>query len=529
MNSINTEPFIITVTGPSQSGKSLVLNKIEKLALYLKKEGCRFFKPVRVVKETTRDLRVNEIEAIESGKAIDVKHVPKISDECDLVYQTYGVRYGISTAYLKDLLDEGKSPYVVVNDIRAVEELKKVFPKKVLSLFLFRKIPDLIDFQNEAIHRGNVKETEIKERYEKAISIYRMYIENIALFDRVIINAVEYNEDELNKLGKNNLDKQLLNIFRGVFSGQIKLRLNSSVLHSEIPKTFIIAGNSASGKDELVRAIQNLGKLQAEIIPKYTVRIQEKDDDNEMICRLKPNEDLVKNFEKAYQQELAKIDEELNKVPNDFRQNHLKEWEEMRTKIISKVKTGIERFWDEVKQDEDKSNIEEKYFEENNVYINLFDIKNNGKILLNNEQDGTILVEYNDKKYIIYHPLNNENKLYGFELKKTEKNKKYHIVVASNFGVFDILKKYLNQDENDDNVIVVYSHSQISASDYQNNSDDITAIEKVKNFNKYLADYVNNIAYYNHVVIYARSKLKNDKSIDEEELIDQMFRLFRVY
>lgn len=516
--------FIVTVTGPSQSGKSLVLNKIGQLTNLLKKENYNFV-PCRVVKETTRSLRVEEMKSIERGEIIDVKHVDQISNECDLVYQTYGIRYGLSTSYLRQLLEEGKTPYVVVNDIRAVEELKKVFPGKVLSLFLFRKIPDLLDFQNEAIVRGNVKENEIKDRYEKAISIYRMYIENIALFDRVILNAIEYDDNTLNNLGQNIIDKQLINIFKGVFSGKIKLRLNSSILHSNTPKTFVIAGNSASGKDQLVRAIQNLGKLQADIIPKYTVRIQEKDDENEMICRLKPNEDLIKKYDEEYKQELFEIENALKKVPLIIKDRFRNEWEEMHTKIVSKLSLGIDRFWNEVKRNENNPNLELEYFQLNDEYIDLFEVKSKGNLIRKNSKDGTILVDYDNKRYIIYHPGTNEKKLYGFEVKYTKVNGKYHVVVASNYGVFDLLKSALGEE----NVVVVYAHSQISASDYQENSDDSTALEKVKNFNNRLLDYVENIAYYNHVVIYAQSKLKNEKSIEEEELIDQMFRLFRVY
>ena len=96
----------------------------------------------------------------------------EISEDCDLVYQTYGKRYGIKTQELRTLLDEGKFPYAVVNDIRSVEALKKAFPNRVLSIFLFRKIPDLSDFRVGAENRGNVSEEQIQERYAKAVAMF---------------------------------------------------------------------------------------------------------------------------------------------------------------------------------------------------------------------------------------------------------------------------------------------------------------------------------------------------------------------
>lgn len=51
------------------------------------------------------------------------------------------------------------------------------------------------------------------------------------------------------------------------------------------PKLFIVVGSPASGKDELIRAINSLGKLHADIVPKHTDRYWRFEDGNEMICK----------------------------------------------------------------------------------------------------------------------------------------------------------------------------------------------------------------------------------------------------
>ncbi|MBD5131202.1 MAG: hypothetical protein HDT28_01195 [Clostridiales bacterium] len=518
----NHKPFLITLTGPSQSGKSLVLQKIANLPSILNSHGY-VFNPELVKKKTTREYRIEEMTALDDGQEIDVEHVDVIPQECDLVYQSYGMRYGLDTKQIAKLLRDGKYPYVVVNDIRAVEELKEEFPNRVLSIFLFRKIPDLIDFTNEAKIRGNVSEAEVNARYEKAIAIYRMYIENIALFDKVLLNAIEYDNDTLHNPEKNIIDKQLFNIIRGVLDGKVQLRRNSAALHSTIPKTFILAGNAASGKDELIRAVKDLGRLQAEIIPKYTVRRQEKDDEEEMICCTIPNRNILKSLEAEYQQDKRRILHELNKVSLEVQHRFRKEWEEMKRKIIANIQDGKSRFWDMV---ESKSgNDVENLFELNGTYKDLVHIKNNGEIV-GIEDDDTILVKYNDVKYVIYHAKGKKDKLYGCIVRPARRKiGKYRVLVASQYGVFNLFKRELGND----NVAVIYAHSQISETEFASNIKDAAVAEKREKFNEYLNDYVENIVYYDHVVIYAKSHLTSEQSIRDEELIDQMFRLFRVY
>lgn len=55
------------------------------------------------------------------------------------------------------------------------------------------------------------------------------------------------------------------------------------------PRLFIVVGNPASGKDELISAVNILGSLHAEIVPKYTNRTWRAGDDVEMICEWIPD------------------------------------------------------------------------------------------------------------------------------------------------------------------------------------------------------------------------------------------------
>lgn len=177
---------IITLTGTAHCGKSLIGG------IFMKYED-EYFKPIRVAKYTTRKPRANDE---------DVECVPKIPRECDLVYEQYGVRYGIQLEELYSYLEEGKTPIIVINDVRAVEDLKSVFGSLVRSIFLYRRPAVYEEFYEEEKERADGKtddediEKNARTRYEKAQAIYRIYIENIHLFDKVILNAFSIEDTE---------------------------------------------------------------------------------------------------------------------------------------------------------------------------------------------------------------------------------------------------------------------------------------------------------------------------------------------
>lgn len=47
---------------------------------------------------------------------------------------------------------------------------------------------------------------------------------------------------------------------------------------------FVIVGGNNSGKDEIIRAVQDLGGLHAQMIPKFTSRARQEDDGKEIRC-----------------------------------------------------------------------------------------------------------------------------------------------------------------------------------------------------------------------------------------------------
>ncbi|MAX27487.1 MAG: hypothetical protein CMJ19_23565 [Phycisphaeraceae bacterium] len=174
MHNLQTTPRLITITGPSQAGKSTAIE-------IFKHHKNTYFKPVSIPKYTTRPPRPDD-------RPEEVIHVKKLPNKLDLVYQQYDYRYGLSSNEILNQLRNGYSPIIVLNDVRLITEVKRLFGTLVLSLFLYRKTPQIKEFFLDAINRGDENTEELEKRFKKAYAIYRIYIENIYLFDSVLIN-----------------------------------------------------------------------------------------------------------------------------------------------------------------------------------------------------------------------------------------------------------------------------------------------------------------------------------------------------
>lgn len=216
-------PYVITLTGASQCGKSRVIEILHQLGndpIY----SNRDFHPVTFQKYTTRDFRDYEISAIKDNRGDSLDQKPVIGRwnecenldndqlrykrmaafkklKCDLAYEQYGVRYGLKLDDLYTFLKKGQTPIVVLNDVRTVEDIKTKLGGQCFSLFIFREAPNKEHFIKIGKERNEpVDKTEI--RFKKAENIYRIYIENIHIFDKLILNVGDDTES-LEKILRN--------------------------------------------------------------------------------------------------------------------------------------------------------------------------------------------------------------------------------------------------------------------------------------------------------------------------------------
>ena len=418
--------------GPSQSGKSFVIKKFIN-------NTCTGFIPQLVPKQATRELRDEEKQAIARGEIIDVEHVDKIT--ADLCYQTYGMRTGVGIDTLLSVANSGRVPIVVINDIMAIAKLKRECYKRdkdicVLSVFLFRRIPIRKEFFRESRRRGNVNKEETAQRFDKAKTVYRIYIENMHMFDFVMLNTVKYNKNKIAS-GDTIVDQQIRSIRDNIILKNIAPRQRAN---REKPLLYVISGNGASGKDELIEATYAMGKLYAEVLPKYTSRNQDGDDGPELICQ-------------------------------------------------------------------------------NNICGDGF--------VTNPDYEAYVLRrKENPDKYWTY--LANGSFEYSFDIERLRQSlASGHSVVMA---LSDIPTIERLMEEFPEQVVTIYCNSQISEKEFlKKHGNGEIAKGKLKAFKEKIRDFINNYMLYKHVVIYAENELGHDSDARQEELIDQLFRIFRAY
>lgn len=138
------------------------------------------FEPVTVTKYSTRHPRQDDRD--------EIRCVAEIPAQCDLVYEQYGVRYGFSRTDLVEKLRQGLSPIVIVNDVRTVGDLRRMLGPIATSAYIFRSAPSLEKLVSLGEARGAALD-EYHQRFQKAQAIHRIYIENIHLFDHVVLNV----------------------------------------------------------------------------------------------------------------------------------------------------------------------------------------------------------------------------------------------------------------------------------------------------------------------------------------------------
>lgn len=169
-------PRVITLTGASGSGKSTAID-------YFLDANGEDYKPELLKKFKTRPKRESESHN-EDGLFTD-----RIPQDCDLVYEQYGSRYGLTLRGVYDKISNGITPIIIVNDVRVVQDIKSALGPCVISVYLFRETPSIELYQKLSNARYNVDNSDTLVRFNKANAVYRIYIENIDLFDHVILNS----------------------------------------------------------------------------------------------------------------------------------------------------------------------------------------------------------------------------------------------------------------------------------------------------------------------------------------------------
>jgi len=165
-------PLAIVIFGASGSGKSTLMREIGSIGA-----------PASIhCKGTDRPAR--QYDGDEIRCLTDV-----LSDEYDYVYSQYGHKYGIQKKQIDDAISQGRIHFIICNDIKTIEDLKRDYGHQVRVVFLRFDAPrdTLLAIQTAR----NISDDEVDLRVQKIHILNQTFVDRSELFDQVIINKFD--------------------------------------------------------------------------------------------------------------------------------------------------------------------------------------------------------------------------------------------------------------------------------------------------------------------------------------------------
>lgn len=163
---------IFVIAGAVSSGKKDLVNAMSLM------EKSRV---VSYKKVTTRPKNI--------GDKDDLRHISGISKKFNVTYEKQGHKYGISTSEIWELLSKGKIVLLVASDNDTIEKIVDEFGDICTVLYLHANYN--IDVIKRDLQKKDLSESEIKKRLSGIDELYKIYVENMKLFDHVLLNTSE--------------------------------------------------------------------------------------------------------------------------------------------------------------------------------------------------------------------------------------------------------------------------------------------------------------------------------------------------
>jgi guanylate kinase len=285
------------LTGASGCGKTTLLNR---LCAKTVASADSVLKAVKAPKYSERERRSDED---------DITHDPIIElGEYDIAYFINGRRYGIKTREIHRLLDDGLNPFIILSDFRVIARLKNIFGDQAKSIYISSAInPEkleriqqerygfspnsaqqvLLSRQFARLNSAAILESwhqvfevvaefnqdwknyipEIQStqiRAQKIRSFHTRYIDNLHLFDHVILNHTEDKPEEMTKQARNII------LHSAEYSRYRKQRA--------YPPIFVVAAASGAGKGTLMEMLNLIGRDRISITSKLARRLPKEGD-----------------------------------------------------------------------------------------------------------------------------------------------------------------------------------------------------------------------------------------------------------
>jgi guanylate kinase len=211
------------------------------------------------------------------GLEDDTQFEREISDSTfDFVYPYHLNRYGIKASDISEILSTGRNAFVVVSPPRVVRSIKRYFGPLAVSIYLHSnraevQLEEIVARRHAAIGGGSQEtklEEEVKKRTINLRVMRRQYVDNIDLYDHVLLNTAS--------------PADLLSQLSGVVYFYSKNpTLTRRRVNGEVA-IFLLCAPPSSGKGTLSEALRLMGTSYISNVTKVTDRAPRDNDGSEI-------------------------------------------------------------------------------------------------------------------------------------------------------------------------------------------------------------------------------------------------------
>ena len=172
LEQLSPQPMMMVLSGPSGVGKDAVLSRIRELG----------YSQHIVVTATTRTIRPTEKDGVDYIFLDQGAFDKKVADNEFLEWaEVYGNCYGVPKDQVREAISSGQD-VIIKADVQGAATIKKLNP---YGVFVFLAPPSFQDLEK----RLRVRKTEAQIDFERRLETARDELQQLPLFDYVVVNA----------------------------------------------------------------------------------------------------------------------------------------------------------------------------------------------------------------------------------------------------------------------------------------------------------------------------------------------------
>jgi len=172
LEQLSPQPMLMVLSGPSGVGKDAVLSRIQELG----------YSQHIVVTATTRTMRPTEKDGVDYIFLDQGAFDKKVADNEFLEWaEVYGNCYGVPKDQVREAISSGQD-VIIKADVQGAATIKKLNP---YGVFVFLAPPSFQDLEK----RLRVRKTEAQIDLERRLETARDELQQLPLFDYVVVNA----------------------------------------------------------------------------------------------------------------------------------------------------------------------------------------------------------------------------------------------------------------------------------------------------------------------------------------------------